>query len=277
MEKFNEDLIKGLFRPEGKSKNGQITIIGGSTLFHGAPLLALTTASKVVDMTFFSSPEPTLESVASQLKSKLFSFIWVPWEEVDDYVEKSDAALIGPGFMRYRTEKNEHTNPEGVDAASEFTREVTYRMLDKFPDKKWVIDAGALQVITKDRIPKNAILTPNTREYETLFGDMDVVEASKVYDCTIVLKHVTDIICSKGKSVVVDGGNAGMAKGGTGDTMAGLAASLFAKNDAFLSAAAASFINKKAADELFKIQGPFFSAEDLANTIPKVLNSYLHK
>ena len=274
MNKFNEELLKNLFRPEGKSKNGQITIIGGSTLFHGAPLLALMTASRIVDMTFFSSPEPSLGEIANDLKSKLFSFIWVPWEEVDDYVEKSDVALIGPGFMRYRTEKNENINPEGSDAASEFTREVTYRMLDKFPDKKWVIDAGALQVITKDRIPKNAILTPNTKEYKSLFGDMEIVTASKVYDCTIVLKDITDTVCSKGESVVVDGGNAGMAKGGTGDTMAGLVASLFAKNDPFLAATAASFINKKAADELFKIQGPFFNAEDLANTIPKVLNIY---
>lgn len=275
MEKFNENDIKKLFRPEGKSKNGQITIIGGSTLFHGAPLLALTTASRIVDMTFFSSPEPTLEDVASKLKSKLFSFIWVPWEEVVDYVEKSDAVLIGPGFMRYRTEKNENMNPDGRDSASEFTREVTYQMLDKFPDKKWVIDAGSLQVITKDRIPKNSILTPNVREYKSLFGDMEIVRASKIYDCTIVLKDVTDIICSRGRSVVVEGGNAGMAKGGTGDTMAGLATSLFAKNDPFLAASVASYVNKKAADALFKIQGPFFNAEDLANEIPKVLNSYI--
>lgn len=277
MDKFDEKLLNNLFKPEGKSKNGQITIIGGSTLFHGAPLLALTTASRIVDMTFFSSPEPSLEAVASNLKSKLFSFIWVPWEEVDDYVEKSDAALIGPGFMRYRTEKNENVNPEGIDAASEFTREVTYRMLNKFPDKNWVIDAGALQVITKDRIPKNAILTPNSKEYKSLFGDMDIAEASRVHNCTIVLKDVEDVICSKGDCVVVSGGNAGMAKGGTGDTMAGLATSLFAKNDPYSAAAAASFINKKAADELFKIQGPFFNAEDLANTIPKILNRYLQK
>ena len=39
-------------------KPTQITIIGGSDLFHGAPILALKTASRIVDMVFFTSPDP---------------------------------------------------------------------------------------------------------------------------------------------------------------------------------------------------------------------------
>ena len=40
-------------------------------------------------------------------------------------------------------------------------------------------------------------------------------------------------------------GNAGMTKGGTGDVLAGLVAALYCKNEAFLSACAGSYINKK--------------------------------
>jgi hypothetical protein len=47
--------------------------------------LALKTASRIVDMVFFSSPEKSLREVASIIKAQLSSFIWVPWEEVEEY------------------------------------------------------------------------------------------------------------------------------------------------------------------------------------------------
>lgn len=263
--------LKKLFKPQGESRNGQVTIIGGSELFHGAPLFSLTTASRVVDMVFFSSPEKSVGEVASKLKSKLLSFIWVPWEEVDSYIEKSDAVLIGPGLMRYRSEKNERLDPVGNDEATDLTRQITKEFLSKFPFKKWVIDAGSLQVLDKNWIPEGAIITPNAKEYRTLFGEMDPAEASKIYQCTIILKGVEDRICSKGNCVIVKGGNAGMSKGGTGDTLAGLTVALFAKNDAALAAAAASYITKKTGDELYKNVRTNFNADDLAAKVPEVL------
>ncbi len=274
MRNFDPVEIKKLFVPNGDSKNGQVTIIGGSSLFHGAPLLSLTVASKIVDMVFFSCPEPSVGEAAANLKSKLFSFIWVPWDEIDDYIIKSDAILLGSGFMRYRTEKNENTNPNDEDETAEFTKGIVKTLLEKYQNKKWVIDAAALQVLDVAWIPKNSILTPNMHEYKNLFGEMNIAEASKSHNCTIVLKNVVDQIFSNGEGVLVNGGNVGMSKGGTGDTLAGLVLSLFAKNDAFLAASAASYINKKAGDELFKTKGAFFNADDLANKVPEILAEY---
>ncbi len=267
---FDPSEIKRLFRPEGTSQNGQITIIGGSTLFHGAPLFSLTTASRINDMVFFSSPEPSMGDIAKELKSKLFSFIWVPWDEVGDYIEKSDAVLIGPGFMRYRTEKNEKESPDGEDEASNLTKEITRNLLAKYPDKKWVIDAGSLQVLEPNWIPKNSILTPNAKEYQRLFGDMDPETASKKYECTILLKGVTDRVYSKGSIYSITGGNAGLSKGGTGDTLAGLVTALYAKNEALLSASAASFVIKKTAEVLSEKVGTVFNSDDLSNVVPEV-------
>src|SRR4030065_1868546 len=101
---FDISQLKDLYKPSKSSKgedNGQVTIIGGSSLFHGAPILALKSASRIVDMVFFATPEKSVGMVAEQLKSKLLSFIWVPWEEAENYITKSDAVLIGPGFMRF--------------------------------------------------------------------------------------------------------------------------------------------------------------------------------
>lgn len=278
MEIFDTKNLKDLFVPNSnstKGENGKITIIGGSSLFHGAPLLALTAASKFVDMVYFSSPEKSVGEVANSIKSKLFSFIWVPWNEIDSYIEKSDAILIGPGVMRYRSEKSTDEERLMCDEACRQSSAITKRLLTKFPDKKWVIDGGALQVLEKEWIPGGAVLTPNQKEYKNLFGNMEVSEVVKKYNCTIVYKKPETIVCSPEICMVVKGGNAGLTKGGTGDVQAGLTAALLAQNDPFLAGATASFVVKKTSDELFKKVGTFYNADDLAKEVPLLLPQFL--
>jgi NAD(P)H-hydrate epimerase len=95
--------------------------------------------------------------------------------------------------------------------------------------------------------------------------------------CIVLLKGEKDIVSDGSKIVEVVGGNAGMTKGGTGDVLAGLIASLYCKNDAWLAATAGSFINKKAGDNLFQSMGLWFNASDLADQIPKTMKSFLLK
>lgn len=257
MIKFTEEYFKKLYKPpfnSSKGDNGQITIIGGSKLFHGAPLFSLTVASRIVDMVFFTSPEPSIGGVAEQLKSKLFSFIWIPWEETEEYIKKSDAVLIGPGLMR-----------------SEETKKITEKFLREFSNKKWVIDAGSLQMMEVEWIPRNSVLTPNKREYKMLFGEIDPKDAAKKYNCVIVVKGPTTYIYSSDNSVETPGGNPGLTKGGSGDVESGLTTALLAKNEPFLAASAASFIVKKSADLLYEKVGPNYSSDDLAKKIPEVL------
>jgi len=124
-------------------------------------------------------------------------------------------------------------------------------------------------------IPKNAILTPHHQEYERVFGTKHPVDAAKKYQCIIVLKGVVDIITNGVEIKEVSGGNAGMTKGGTGDVLAGLVAALYCKNDAFISACSASFINKKAGESLFKKVGYYFNSSDLVDEIPKVMKELI--
>lgn len=274
MERFSESDLEKLYRPvpeSSKNENGRVTIIGGSELFHGAPLYAVKTVSRIADMVFFSSPEPSIGEVANKIKSELLSFIWVPWEEVGEYIEKSDAVLIGPGFMRYRKEKG----PESKDEAWKETQEITKHLLSKYPDKRWVIDAGSLQTLDLNFIPRGAILTPNQREFKTLFGDVNPQEVAKRYDCIIVLKAPVTLVCSPQECFEVRGGNAGLTKGGTGDVQAGLTAALLAKNEPFLAAASASFLIKKTGDALHEKRGFVYNADDLVEKLPEVIGAYL--
>lgn len=268
---FNRQNLKKLFVPNVnsvKGDNGKVIIIGGSSLFHGAPLFALTAASRVVDMVFFGSPEPSIGKVAEKLKTKLFSFIWVPWKDLDEYIEKSDACLIGPGMMR-----------------SAETMEITRDTLLKFPHKKWVIDAGSLQLLDISWIPGNAVLTPNHKEFELLFGrtsgdqnEEKIQKAQDVcrkYGCTMVLKSSQTIVVSADEIWDIPGGNPGLTKGGSGDVEAGLTVALLAKNTPLLAASAASFVIKKTADMLYNRKGTFYNSDDLMNEIPVVFKDLL--
>jgi len=281
MKIFNESELKKLCKPAQKisgEDNGQITIIGGSKLFHGAPLLSLKVASRIVDMVFFATPEPSVGKVAEQFKSKLFSFIWVPWDEVDSYIQKSDSVLIGPGFMRYKSEvKNSKLKIKNyVDEEGEKTKEITKHFLIKYPNKKWVIDAGSLQVIDPELLPKGCVVTPNNKEFEMLFkvkSQRSIVKSmAEKYNCIINSKGPQNIVCSPTECVEIKGGNAGLTKGGVGDVLAGLSVALLAKNEPFLAAASASFIAKAAADELYKKVGTNYNADDLASQIPETLH-----
>jgi len=66
-----------------------------------------------------------------------------------------------------------------------------------------------------------------------------------------------------------------MTKGGTGDVFAGLVAGLYAQNEAFVSEVCASYINKKAGEDLYKKNGYWFNASDLAERIPETMKEVL--
>ena len=98
---------------------------------------------------------------------------------------------------------------------------------------------------------------------------------AKKYDCIVILKGVRTVVCSPKECVLVEGGNAGLTKGGTGDVLAALTTALLAKNQAFLAACAASWIVKRAADELYKEVGFVYNADDLAERIPSFIGRFL--
>lgn len=87
----------------------------------------------------------------------------------------------------------------------------------------------------------------------------------------MVLKGMVDQVTVGSKTIEIEGGNAGMTKGGTGDVLAGLIAALYCGHDAGTAAVVGSFVNKAAGDELYQTVGPYFNATDLVETIPQTL------
>lgn len=275
MHEFNPDLLKQLYVPvpdSHKGQNGKLLIIAGSQLFHAASLWPLTVASRLLDMVFYSSV-PENNKLVERTKAEFRNGIVVPRSDLHHYINEADAILIGPGLPRI----------EGKKAGDDDTKELTERLLTQYPEKKWVIDGGSLQTISPEvllKLKTMPILTPHQGEYQTLISNskypiVNIQEFAKKYNSVILLKGPKDIVASPNEVISIPGGNAGMTKGGTGDVLAGLVASFYTKNDVFLSACAASYINKKAGESLGKSVGLYFNASDLANEIPKILSKLL--
>jgi|SRR3989344_3970458 len=288
MREFNPNDLKKLYIPASsshKGQNGKLLLIGGSKIFHAASLWSLKIASRIVDMVFYSSV-PEDNQIVQKAKQEFRDGIVVSRNKIEDYINEADCILIGPGLPR----------KEGEEEGDDDTKLLTEKLLKKYPNKKWVIDGGSLQVISPDILPQNSIITPHQKEFEMLFElriknqesnqnknhnssfmihDSMVEEMAKKYKCVILLKGETDIVCDGHECVMIEGGNAGMTKGGTGDVLAGLVAALYCKNEAFLSACSASFINKKAGDSLYKRVGLYFNSSDLVDEIPKVMKKLI--
>jgi NAD(P)H-hydrate epimerase len=275
MQEFEPQVLEGLYTPSRdshKGQNGKVMLIAGSKLFHAASIWPLTVISRMADMVFYASVSDNNE-IVSRMKEQFVNGIVITRDKIGDYIAEADCVLIGPGLPR----------EDGIEQGDDDTKALTEGLLAKYSDKKWVIDGGSLQVIEPHKIPKGSIITPHLKEFETLFGadisslsiedrGSKVSEMAEKYGLVILSKGEVDIISDGSQTVSVAGGNSGMTKGGTGDVLAGLTAALYAKNDAFVSACAASYINKKAGESLEKTMGIYFNASDLANEIPKILS-----
>ncbi len=275
MEPVTVEDIKKLALPprdSHKGQNGRLLVIGGSHLFHAASLWALTVASRIVDLVHYSSVSGNNE-IVQNAKAEFRNGIVVARSDLDSYIQEDDCILLGVGMTR----DNE-------------TETLTNVLLKQYPQKQWVIDAGALQMMDLTLMPSEAIVTPHHGEFAIIWDkaiathpelaqvttDAEKVKVfAKAYHCIVLLKGEQDIACNGDTCCVITGGNAGLTKGGTGDVLSGLIAALSCKNDPFLATVAGSFINKKAGDDLFKRVGPYYNATDLTNQVPLTMKELL--
>ena len=287
-----KDVFKKLNLPKDnshKGQNGKVLIIGGSSLFHAASLWAAEIASYFVDMVHYCSTEEN-EKIFLNLKTEFRNGIIVPRKNLLDYVEEDDAILVGPGMIRNLKVKNQKLKFDikkifSLKDEGEYTYYLTKFLIENFPEKKFVFDAGGLQMMEKEwllKLKTPAIITPHQKEFENLFGekilDLEfdkkvelVKKYAKKYQAIILLKAVKDIVSDGEQVYVIDGGNQGLTKGGSGDVLAGLVVSFYAKNFPLESAIFSSIILKIAADKLLLEKGYWYNINNLIEKIPRVL------
>ncbi len=274
-----------------KGQNGKLLLIGGSELFHAASKWSLDTAAQFVDLVFYASV-PSTNELIQHAKGQFWNGIVIPRGEIPAYISEADCVLIGPGMERHEGSLSR----SGADFERELTAEewnsdtelIVNHLLLRFPEKQWILDAGALQMMHPEFLPQGAIMTPHQGELERILQKLPsfkeiplekVLEtdehllraAAELHQAVLVIKGKEDIVIHSQTVVRIPGGNAGMTKGGTGDVLAGLVAALACTQESSVAAIVGSLSNKLAGNRLYEQQGVFFGASELVQEVPKVV------
>ncbi|MCD8147649.1 MAG: NAD(P)H-hydrate dehydratase [Clostridiales bacterium] len=252
---LNQSLVKSWLpaRPEDGHKGtfGKVDIIAGSEGYTGAPVLAARAAVRGgTGLVFLQIPRCVYPIVAVKCDEAMPSPLpdqggKVSGEALPLILERAkgcDAILIGPGLGR----------------SGESDRLV--RTLTEQLEPPLVLDADGLNAldghitILRGRSGPT-VLTPHDGEFARLTGhwpgenrQAEALALAEQTGAVVVLKGHRTVIAEPGGSLCVNTtGNAGMAKGGSGDVLAGLTVSLMAQGmDAFRAAAAAVWIHGSA-------------------------------
>ena len=256
MYSIDKTIFEQLKRPDvhsHKGQNGRLLVIAGSDKFHGALMMTVQTASRIVDMVYVYTT-PNNRYLIEDLKSDIAVFIPVLENELWNTIEMVDAVLIGPGM-----------------AETEETVDLVKILLAKYAHKKVIVDATAMWHLNPAWINNNTILTPHSREFEQVYKCKPVPEHVKTmaieYGGIVLFKGAYDYV-SDGKELWENRtGNVGMTKGGTGDVVSGTIAALSCTNDNLLATKAGIHLVGLAGDELHKTYGTFYNAEDVIQSL----------
>ena len=169
---------------------------------------------------------------------------------------------------------------------NEETQKMVANVLKQFK-KPMVLDADALNIIALNKdllaqIPEGSILTPHPKEFERLVGVCEndferlnkAIDLSKQYNFILVLKGHFTLIAADGKGWLNMTGNAGLAKGGSGDALTGMITALLAQQYEPLQAALTGvYLHGLAADLALENQSEeSLLASDVIDTIGRAYN-----
>jgi len=260
-----------------KGQNGRLLVIAGGP-YTGAPALVGFGALGIgVDLVHIATPALAATVVASYSPTFIVHplvghrLLREDLRQIQELTPRADAVAIGPGLGE-------------VEGTLETVREVVRNL--PIP---MVIDADGIKAVAGDPkclAGKRAVLTPHSREFQTLTGKSlpdapeerghIVRETAKSLGATILLKGPVDIVTDGTRLKFNYTGNSGMTAGGTGDVLCGLTAGLIAKGMALYDAARlAAFANGAAGDLAFKEKSYGLTAVDVADNLGRVLAKFL--
>ncbi|MDN3693936.1 NAD(P)H-hydrate dehydratase [Chryseobacterium tructae] len=222
---FVQSLFKSRNEFAHKGNYGKAVIVGGSYGKIGAVVLATKSALKTgAGLTFTLAPQCGYEIVQISCPEAMFI------EGGEHYIksfnpDKGTTVGIGPGLG---------THEDTQKGLLSFLKDYHTPL---------VLDADALNIISENHnnlqlIPERSIMTPHPKEFERLFGKTEnsfkrlelAKEKAREFDIYIILKdHHTQVITPEGDVYYNVTGNAGLAKGGSGDILTGILTSLLAQ------------------------------------------------
>ncbi len=221
---IDQQLIQKIFKkrlPDShKGHHGHVLIIAGRKFKMGAAIIAAKSALRAgAGLVTLNIPRKERSTIFTAIPEAMIEFRAEnnPWE-------KYNAFAIGPGF--------------GTDKIAETKVEFVVEKV-RLPI---VFDADALTILARQqdllkRLTKNAILTPHEKEFDRLFGlhfsiekrQEKAIEKAAELNCIIVLKGQKTFITDGKQHFQNTTGNAGLAKGGSGDALTGIITAFLAQ------------------------------------------------
>ena len=260
-----------------KGDNGVVLVVGGSYIYHGAPILSSIAALRCgTDLVYTAIPKINVTSTRA-ISPNLIVIPLVDQKLTRGAVNKLlgamprnlDSATIGMGLAVQ--EKNALIN-------------LIKSLLDR--DVRLSLDASALIPEVLPFLPdKNVVVTPHAGEFKRLFGILPpnskkeriflVEKNAKENGITVLLKGSTDIISDGKTTFLNEKKTPGMTVGGTGDVLSGLVAGMLSKNrNPLESCAAATFINGLAGKSAQKKLGLHMTSMDLLEELASVMKPF---
>lgn len=260
-----------------KGDNGIVLVIGGSYIYHGAPILSSIAALRCgTDLVYTSVPNINVSPTRS-VSPNLIVIPLVDQKLTRGAVNKLlgalprnlDSATIGMGLAIQERNSLLH---------------LVKSLLDR--DVRLSLDASAL---IPEVLPllanKNVVVTPHAGEFKRLFGEAPsnskkeriklVEKKAKEHGIVVLLKGATDVISNGTTTFLYTKKIPAMTVGGTGDVLSGLVAGLLSKNrNPLESAAAATFINGLAGKAVQKKLGLHMTSMDLLDEIPTAMKPF---
>lgn len=276
----DDNLIRKIVKPRNilsrKGDNGISLVVGGSRIYHGAPLLSSLAALRSgTDLVYTAIPKINL------ISSRIFSpdLIILPFPDdklttgsvrrlLNIIPKKIDAAAIGMGLNISK---------------SQSLILLIQKLLEG--DSHLVLDAGALIPDILPRISKNeTIVTPHAGEFKRLFGDSPtsklpeqvelVSQKAKEFGLIIVLKGYQNIVSDGESTYVIERSTPSMTVGGTGDILSGLITGFRTKYGSVHSCLLGLFFNGKAGLRISSKIGFHMLASDLLAELPYIMKEY---
>ena len=265
-------------RSSRKGDNGKVLVVGGSYMYHGAPILSSLAALRTgTDLVYTAVPKNNVQSTRA-ISPDLIVIPLADSKLTRGSVNKLlgqipkdlDSATIGMGLAI-----------QDVEALKILVKS----LLDR--DVRLSLDASAL---VKSILPiikgKNVIVTPHSGEFYRLFGEeiphekkiqVNFIEKiAKKYSVIILLKGQTDIISDGTKTFQNSKTDScAMTVGGTGDVLSGIIAGLLSRNrNPLESSATAAYLNGLAGKFVQNKIGIHMVATDLIDALPYVSKSF---
>ncbi len=242
-----KSLIKQRQPNSGKGDHGHALIIAGDQGKMGAAVIASRACLRSgIGLLTVNIPKEERSILQTSIPEAMLVFR----EEIYTNCNFFDAIGIGPGI-----------------GLGDTSKEILNKILTDCT-KPLLLDADALNILSEnksliEKIPPKTIFTPHSKEFDRLFG-IHTNTDERIETAIKKAKELNIIIVLKGhKTLVTNGmdtffnttGNAGLAKGGSGDALSGIITSFLGQNyEAFVAAKIGVFIHGLAADIALKKQ-----------------------